>query len=1094
MGSNEETARIAATTSAQDGLWLLAELAPDSPAHTVCRAFRVSGPLDTGALRAAWQSVLQRHESLRCTLVERAGRPMARVAGEPADDAWSFTDLAPSRTEDADTAARAFAAGLAGTPLRPRVGPLARLAVARLGPDDHVVALVTHRAVADDASAAIVVEELSAGYARAARGEDPAPPGHPAQYADFARLQRGQDHRHLVDWWRAALTPLPGAHDLPVDRVGPPAWWAPAGVERFAWASSLGGPLTELSRAEGVEPHTVLLAAFQLLLHRYGGADRVAVGSPADCRPASGFDEAVGPFDTVLVLCADFTASLTFRELLRQVNVTRTSALAHRALPFEELVRALELDRAPRRIPLCDALFALRAPEPPLRLPGARTRGQRAEAGAALADLTLTVETGGPVATGTLGHRADAFGARSARLLLDQLHTLLSAALADPDLPVRELPLEGRDRLRASVLAADRVAAGPAGDEPVNALVHRAAERTPQAHALSYGGAHLSYADLRAEAARVTAALSRGVGAVAARPVVVRMATGPRQITAVLGALDAGAHLVCLGADEVGERGRAMLADIRPARLLVDGSAGPDPLARWYADELGGQVVDMMAAAQTAVQTTAQMTAQTGGQPASMAVHPAGGLAENAAGSVPVSSEDLAYVAYTSGSTGHPKGIPHVHATLAQFVRWFAREFRIGPGSRVAQWAAPGYDASLCEAFAALVSGATLCPVPERIRANPERLVEWLDAERVTHFQTVPTFAREVLRVLGGRAAGLAHLRHLLLAGEALPGELADGLRAALPSTRMINLYGPTELILATWHEIAGGEHGVTPIGRSIPGRQVLVLDERDRPCPAGVTGDLVIRSPHITAGYLGQAADPAPFRSVTGGWGVGGPCYRTGDLGRRRFDGTLEFRGRKDFQVKFNGVRLELGDIEAALAAHESVAECAVVAVADANRMVTRLVAYVVPVRGPDGSAAGTAAVWRAALRARFGKAIPPITFRTLIGLPRNIGGKIDRRGLPDPDPARLGQGPQPESWAERAVAAIWSVLGVHPQSADDTFFSAGGHSMLVPPLLHTVRRRFGVDVAVADFFADSTLAGLAARIESSAASGGLADRRTQH
>src|SRR5262249_11965149 len=227
-----------------------------------------------------------------------------------------------------------------------------------------------------------------------------------------------------------------------------------------------------------------------------------------------------------------------------------------------------------------------------------------------------------------------------------------------------------------------------------------------------------------------------------------------------------------------------------------------------------------------------------------------------------------AYLAYTSGSTGRPKGIAQSHAGLAQFACWFAAEFRLGPGSRMAQWAAPGYDASLVETFAALVSGATLCPVTDRVRANREKIAVWLAAERGTLSQTVPSSARELVKVVLGRGAAgtLRALDPMLLAGEALAGELADQLRATLPGVRLVNLYGPTESILATWHEITGPVPGKAPIGRPIPGRQVLVLDDADRPCPDGVTGNLVIRSPYITPGYVGAAsADTAPFRPVAG-------------------------------------------------------------------------------------------------------------------------------------------------------------------------------------------------------------------------------------
>lgn len=987
MGSS---VRFGVTAPAQDGLWFLGELAPDSRGLVVRRAYRVTGPLDRDALRAAWHTVVRRHESLRATVVNRIGRPEMRINLDVPGDAG--------------------------------------LTITRLGDEDHLVELAVDEAVCDEASLSIVIDELSTVYSQ---GSTPPSPG---LYTHYARQRRALDHRRELEWWRDTLTPPPAAPELPADRVRQPTLCAPSGRLRFDWRD-------ELSTVENTG--TVLLAAFQALLHRYGGEDRIAVGMPVSLRPRE-FAGAVGQFENLLVACTDLTGEPTFRELLKRVDTTVAEALEHRALPFHELVRALDVDRAPHRIPFCDTMFVMREPESPLRLAGTRVVPQIVE-GTTRADLTLTVDG----TTGTFEYRTDVFEASSASLLLDQLHTLLTAALAEPDMPVRALPLESRERTSTALDETDRIAAGPAGPDTANALVHKVADRTPDAPAVSAAGTHTSYAALCADAARITGAL----GAVAEKPVVVRMSTGPRQLATVLGVLDAGAHLVCLGADEVGERGRTMLADIRPARLVVDGSTGQDTLADWYAEVLDGDVLDVAS------------------------------VTDQAIARVPVSQSARAYVAYTSGSTGRPKGIPQSHATLSQFVTWFCGEFRIGPGARLAQWAAPGYDASLCEAFAALVAGATLCPVPDRIRANPEKIVAWLVAERITHFQTVPSFAREILRVITSGAAVPTHLDHLLLVGEALPGELAAGLRAALPSARLVNLYGPTELVLATWHEITVDGRGVTPVGRSIPGRQVLVLDEADRPCPAGVTGDIVVHSPYITPGYLGEAAgERAAFRPVAG---IDGPCYRTGDLGRWRLDGTLEFRGRKDFQVKFNGIRLELGDIEAALAAHDSVAECAVVAVADANRMVSRLVAYVVPVREEDGAAAGTAADWRAALRARFGKGMPPVTFRTMLGLPRNIGGKIDRRRLPDPGGPQTDVGREAETWAERDVAALWTELGVEPRSAEDSFFAAGGHSLLVPKLLYLLRRRTGVTVSVPEFFADPTPAGLAARIESDTAIG---------
>jgi amino acid adenylation domain-containing protein len=669
-----------------------------------------------------------------------------------------------------------------------------------------------------------------------------------------------------------------------------------------------------------------------------------------------------------------------------------------------------------------------------------------------MADLTFAVDQVEPSVTGTLRFRRGLFDEASARRILGQLHTLLGCALADPGLPVAALPMDRPGQLQATVSAADQIASADPVEHPVHELVRLRARARPAAIALACDGEELTYQQLEEQSALITTALA-ATGGVAGRPVAVRVASDPSRIAAVLGVLGAGAHLVCLGSGDLGERGRMVLAEIRPACLVLDGDPDQDDVARWYTSELNGRILDVRALGSSAVTPA----------PVSGDVHA------------------TAYVAYTSGSTGKPKGIIHSHRNLAQFATWLAAEFGLRAGSRVAQWAAPGYDASLCEIFAALVSGATLCPVPERIRANPEKMLDWLIAGRITLFQTVPSFARELLKAIMRRDAGrqLTALDHLLLAGEALPASLADDLRTVLPGVRLVNLYGATETILATWYDVTGAVSGTVPVGRSIPGRQVLVLDELDQPCPAGVTGQIVVRSPYVTLGYVGAGGHPEhTFRPLPS---LGPPgssrynCYLTGDLGRLRWDGQLEFCGRQDEQVKFNGTRIELSDIEAALAAHESIAECIVVAVANADGLVTRLVGYVVPRRGDDGRLLGSAALWRASLRRRFGHSMPPVSFKTLARLPRNLGGKVDRRLLlADPVAAPVARAA--ETRAERVTAAIWThVLGGDPPHADDSFFAAGGNSMLLLILLNSVREYFGADIPLWEFCANPTLARLA-------------------
>ncbi|GAT67109.1 AMP-dependent synthetase [Planomonospora sphaerica] len=1064
--------RRAVTSCAQDGLWLLSGLDPEPTAHSLCRAYRISGDLDVGALRAAWREVVSRHEPLRTVVRECGGRLVQHVSPWSEEAGHALALLGPDAGggpgtgggPDAERRAERVRAALAAEPFDLARGPLARATLVRLGEADHLLTLAFHRVVADDRSVSIVVDELSAGYAAALAGlpAGAALPALPSRFADHARRQRRwirtPAFRELLDWWTRTLTPLPPPAALPVDRGRPGA--PRGGAVRFDWGTEAAAQVAELARAAGTAPSTVLLAALHCLLHRYGGADRTAVTVPASLRTAPETDLLVGPFVNPLVLTADLSGGPGFRELLTALDGRVRESLARRELPFPHLVRALGAGRDPHRVPLCDVVLDVReTPESELRLPGAEVRRLPGGDGAAAADLAFTVDLAGPSVTGSLACRGGLLDRDSARSLLDQLRTLLAAAAEDPALPVDALPLEPADRVRAAVREADRTGGPPSPGPGVHELVRRHAVHRPHAGAVDWGGDVTPYRELTRWAAALSARL-RDAGCAEGAAVAVRMPPGPGRIAALLGVLSAGAHLVWLGTGDAGDRVKAVLSDLRPACMLVEDPAGGDGLAEWYRGELGGRVLDGAAGAGNAPVEAPSFPGAPG-------------------------PDAWAYVAYTSGSTGRPKGIPQTHAALAQFVTWFAAEFGIGPGSRVAQWVAPEHDPALCEVFAALVSGATLCPVPDGVRAHPEKLAAWLADQGITHLQTVPSFAGTLLGAIagGGAAERFAALRHVLLMGEAVPPELVRGLRAALPAARLVNLYGPTETIAATWQEI-GDETGAVPIGRPIPGRQVLVVDGRDRPCPAGVTGEIVVRSPYVTPGYVGASAGAAAFRPLRGieEPAAAGRTYRTGDLARRRRDGRLEFRGRKDFQVKLSGIRIELTEVEAALSAHESVAECAVVARTGRDGLPDVLVAYVVPVPAASGDASPVRA-WRACLRRRFGRETPPVLFTVLDRpLPRNLTGKVDRGRLPAHRraAARRPAAPTP---TEEDVIALWSeLLGTAGIGAGDDFFAAGGHSLLVLRLAARVRDRFGVELPLRRFFAEPTPARLAALIDEAA------------
>lgn len=1051
-------------TEVQQGLWLLRALGQEPAPRS--RTYRVVGDLDVTALAAVWRQLVQRYEGLRSALVLRNGEPVRRVWAQAGARAFRLREAHGGPADERRSGPADGGPDPVGVPTG------AQMTVTRRGPEEYRVRLAVPYAFADEDFLDTLVVELSELCAG-----NTLPTGTPEGGAADADAESPE----ATAWWVNALTPLPSELPLPADRPRPDqssgrwaAVSAPADPE-------LGRAVARCAEASRSSPFVVMLTAFQVLLHRYTGGDRVAVAVPV---PQGG----AGTATNVLILPADIEARQSFNDVLGRGTALAAEAMARRAVPLARVLGALPVVRDGRRMPLGDVAFDYRErPQPVPAIPGTVVEPCPEHAGPAPADLVLRVDDGGSGPAVTVLYDADQFEPATARMILRQFRTLLQYAVRAPHTTVGELALDSPgDAARADGEAARRTDDGAPRYTIVETISRRAAQ-DPDAVAVDGHDGTLTYRALHAAATRIAGDL-RAAGVQAGDAVVVRQPVGVRQYAALLGVLSAGAHLCWFGTADNGDRGRAVLEALKPAAMLVAarttgtadaGAPGPDELLDWYRTAVGGQVV-------TVAEPDPAPRADTPSPPAP-----------------PPGPTDRAYAAFTSGTTGVPKGIAHTHATLAQFAAWMATQFDIGPGVRVAQWVAAEHDPALAETFAALGSGATLCPVPAKIRANPERLLDWLATERIGVLQTVPSFARELLRVLTERrsAEHLGTLRVLLLMGEALPGELADGLLAALPLVRLANLYGPTETVAATWHPVrrratpgtttttaptrnasAGASAkpaaAPVPIGRPIPGRGVLIVDASDRVCPTGVTGELVITGPYVADGYL-AAHDHAAFTPLPR---TDAPCYRTGDLARRRPDGTLEYRGRKDSQVKLYGSRLELTDVEAALAGHPTVADCAVIARADRDGLAARLVICVVPRRPPDGEPQGSPGEWRTHLRRRFGRSLLPALYRTLDRLPRTVTGKVDRPQLERTVAAaeRDAAARRPATGTEADLAAIWAdLLGTPPEHADQSFFAVGGTSLLVPRLLHRVQQRLGADVTVPQFYAHQSLAALAALVD---------------
>lgn len=560
----------------------------------------------------------------------------------------------------------------------------------------------------------------------------------------------------------------------------------------------------------------------------------------------------------------------------------------------------------------------------------------------------------------------------------------------------------------------------------------RWAQARPDALAVSDEHGRLSYAELAAQAARVAAQL-RGAG-VDRGPVAVLADRGSGLVAAVLGVLEAGRAFVCLNPEHPGPRLAAVLELVRPGAILVDDAAR---------DRHAALAADVPRLPLDAPAATADPVSVTGA--------------------------DLAYVAFTSGSTGRPKGIPHRHRTLAQFVDWQGGAYRIGPDTRVAQLAPQGFDVSYCEIFGALYRGASLHVAPESARTDPALLATWLRAERVSVLQVVPAHWRALLAELPATGeAPLPDLETVVFVGEVLPPSLVEQTRARLGrGLRLLNVYGPTEVVAATWYEIGElpADARAVPIGHPIPGREIELADLTDG------TGEIVVRSPYLTDGYLDDEAGtrerfgPDPAR----------PSYRTGDLARLLPGGELVFAGRTDHQVKISGQRVELEDVEAAVLATGQVSEAVATVVPGADGSAS-LVAYVVPAPGADLDAA------RRELVERMPRYLVPAALVAVPQLPRSAHGKLDRAAVAAwPAPAApqepTGTTREPAGELEQAITAIWcELLGRDDVAPDADLFALGGDSLLATRLISRVRSRLGVRVTLGAFFEEPTVAGLAA------------------
>ncbi|WNM31438.1 amino acid adenylation domain-containing protein [Streptomyces sp. Li-HN-5-11] len=1024
---------------AQRRLWFIGRLDGPSARYNLPVVLRLSGRVDGAALNAALRDVIGRHEVLRTVYAVADGEPYQRILplGE-LDWAPTVAEVAPAELDEAVTAAAEYAFDLE------REIPI-RAWLYSTGTEEHTLVLTTHHIAADGWSMRVLARDISTAYAARTAGRAPDWEPLPVQYADYALWQRellgdedDPDSRlsRQVAYWRGALAGVPEELALPADHPRPAVGSHRGHRVPLQVPAEVHAKLTELALAEGVTPFMVLRSALAVLLARLGAGDDIPIGSAVAGRADSALDDLVGFFVNTLVIRTDLTGDPSFRELLARGQESALSAFEHQDVPFEKLVEELAPTRSMARHPLFQVMLNLQNnASAVLELAGLRVEVATANVHGAKFDLEVDCwetfdETGLPAGLrGSLTVAADLFEAASADSLAERLVRVLGQLVEDPSAPVSTVEvLDAAERER--VLAQW---GGTAAEEPsvfLPELFEAQVARTPEATAVVFEGEALSYAGLEARANRLARHLiGRGV-----RPesvVGVCLERGADLVVSLLAVLKTGAAYLPVDPEHPAERLAYVLSDAAPVCVVTSaacGSALPQGVARVLVEdpavaELGEGTLD-----------------------------------------VRVRSQDAAYVIFTSGSTGRPKGVVVPHGALAAHLRGVGTRVPLSGGDRMVAVTTVSFDIAALELFLPLVSGASVVVASREAVRDPAALLELVVSSGATAVQGVPSLWRGVLE-----AGAWPPSVRMLVGGEALPGELAA--RMAATGAPAVNVYGPTEVtVWATSAPVTG--EGPVVIGRPFPDVRAHVLDERLRPVAPGVTGELYLSGAQVARGYLGRPGLTAE-RFVASPYEPGARMYRTGDLARWTPDGRLQCLGRADDQVKVRGFRIEPGEIETVLAAHDAVAQAAVVAREDVPGDV-RLVAYVVARAG--------AVVDGAHLRAHAGLSLPaymvPSAVVVLDALPLTANGKLDRKALPAPEhTARDGRGPA--TVQEELLCGVFAqVLGLAEAGVDDDFFALGGHSLLATRLISRIRAVLGVELPLRALFETPTVAGLAARL----------------
>ena len=1049
---------------AQQRVWFLQKLEPHSSAYIISKAFRLTGNLNVALLQKSLNTIVSHHEALRTNFITGFDGNPIQMIGLPRSVELNIIDVTQEQVQELlnKEAQRSF---------NLESDLMLRGTLLQINSQEYILLLMMHHIASDGWSMGILWKQLASVYAAFVNGESLSLPTLPIQYADFAIWQRqwlsGEVLATQLNYWKNQLAGAKTVLELPTDKPRPVVQTYRGASQSLMLPQTLSKSLKELSQQKNVTLFMMLLTAFGTLLHRYSGQEDILIGSPIAGRDRAEIEGLIGFFINTVVVRTDFSKNPSFLALLSQVRQQALGAYAHQDTPFEKLVEELQPERDTSRNPLFQVWFnMLNLGDIELPLSGMVVEPVSMLETASKFDLTLYVTEQQQGIQLELVYNTDLFIAAKMVEMLDQFHHLLNQIVILPDNNIANYSLVTP---KSQFLLPEPRAVLP---EPEYQLVAKMfadwVQKNPAQPAISQGDQIWNYGKLNNKAeALAQVLLNHGIQC---GDVVALLGTRSLGLIAsMIAILLSGGVLLLIDSTLPSDRQKLMLETAKAKYIL-------------HINSQQSQTEDVIC------------------------VHPNTGEVINSQienySIIPlpqITGNDAAYIFFTSGTTGVPKGVLGCHKGMSHFLIWQRQTFEIGTQDRIGQLTALSFDVVLRDIFLPLTSGATLC-LPDwetnQVKSEdnfalfpisnilePTQVLKWLEREKITVMHTVPSLAQLWLTNVP-EGISLHSLRWLFLAGEPLKETLINQWRRKFPqSGKIINLYGPTETTLAKcYYEIpAEPTPGIQPIGLPIPETQALIFTANHQLCGIGEIGEIVLRTPFHSLGYINTKENNNsrfvnnPFRNDEND-----QLYYTGDLGRYRLDGSLEILGRRDYQVKIRGVRIEPGEIEAVLLQHSDIHQVVVIAREDIPGD-QRLVAYIIP----NQNSAPSINEFRQFLSTKLPQYMIPSAFVMLNVLPLNPNGKVDRRSLPPTDLSK--QESQNNTFVaarndvERQLIEIWEqVLGVHPIGIRDNFFELGGHSLLAVKLFWQIEQKFGKSLPLATLFKSGNIENLAHQLSS--------------